>query len=53
MINVSVVHLHVRELHVTRNSVFTGPRNHSGKIFQYEICWKACEVTVYLHSNNE
>jgi len=24
---------------------FQWPRNHSGKIFKSEICWKACEVT--------
>jgi len=38
MINVSVVHLQVRGPHVTRNSLFSGPQKHSGKIFKCEIC---------------
>ena len=35
---VGVVQLQARGPHVVRNSVFNGPRKHSGKIFKYEIC---------------
>jgi len=28
-----------------RHSDFSGPRKHSGKIFQSEICWKTCKIT--------
>jgi len=35
---VSVVQLQACGPHVTRHSVFSGPRKHSGKIFKFEIC---------------
>jgi len=28
------------------HSVVSGPRKHSGKIFKFQICWKACEVAL-------
>jgi len=34
----SVVQLQTRESHVARRSVFSGPGEHSGKIFKSEIC---------------
>ena len=41
----SPVQLQAHGPHVARHSVFSDPLKYSGKIFKYEICWKACEVT--------
>jgi len=41
-----VVQIQARGPRVTRHSVFSGPRKHSGKISKSEICWKACGVTL-------
>jgi len=38
MIYINVVQLQARGPHVTRHSVFSGQRKHSGKIVKSEIC---------------
>jgi len=45
MIYCSVVQLQARGPHVALHSVFSGLRNHSGRICKSEICWKAYKVT--------